>query len=174
VRFVITAEWKENHLLRLILAAFLVYVCIFWVTNALLYFARMGLSYESVVAHYQGDAARFLTPRSYLVLLEISHAHLFAMGILLLTMTHLVLFVPIGIQTKAALIIASFLSALLDEAGSWLVRFVHPGFAYVKILGFVGLEVTLGLMIAIVGYAVWRTPPNAYRGQAQSQARQAG
>ncbi|NKB16323.1 MAG: hypothetical protein HC774_04740, partial [Sphingomonadales bacterium] len=89
MRFVVTGEWRENHLLRLILASFLVYVVIFWITNALLYFARMGLSYESVVAHYQGDAERFLTPRSYLVLLEISHAHLFAMGILLLTLTHL-------------------------------------------------------------------------------------
>ncbi len=163
MRFVVTGEWRENHLLRLILASFLVYVVIFWITNALLYFARMGLSYESVVAHYQGDAAQYLSPRSYLVLLEISHAHLFAMGILLLTLTHLVLFVPIGVPIKAALIVAAFVSALLDEAGGWLIRFGHPAFAYVKILGFAGLEITLGVMIAIVGYGVWRTPTNAYR-----------
>jgi hypothetical protein len=163
MRFVVTGEWRENHLLRLILASFLVYVVIFWITNALLYFARMGLSYESVVAHYQGDAERFLTPRSYLVLLEISHAHLFAMGVLLLTLTHLVLFVPLAVSTKAILIVAAFVSALLDEAGGWLIRFVHPGFAYVKILGFLGLEITLGAMIGIVGYGVWRTPVNAYR-----------
>ena len=86
-----------------------------------------------------------------------------AMGILLLTLTHLVLFVPLAVPTKAALIVAAFASALLDEAGGWLTRFVHPGFAYVKILGFAGLEITLGLMIVIVGYGVWRTPANAYR-----------
>jgi hypothetical protein len=166
MRFVITAEWKENHLLRLILAAFLVYVLIFWATNALLYFARMDLTYGSVVEYYRGNVEAFRSPRSYLVLLEISHAHLFAMAILLMTMTHLVLFVPLSVPFKAAIIVGAFTSALLDEAGGWLVRFVHPGFAYAKILGFVGLELTLGIMLAAVGYSVWRTPPNAYRGPA--------
>jgi hypothetical protein len=74
-----------------------------------------------------------------------------------------VLFVPLGVPTKAALIVAAFVSALLDEAGGWLTRFVHPAFAYVKILGFAGLEITLGVMIGIVGYGVCRTPANAYR-----------
>ena len=50
-----------------------------------------------------------------------------------------------------------------NEAGGWLTRFVHPAFAYVKILGFAGLEITLGVMIGIVGYGVCRTPANAYR-----------
>jgi hypothetical protein len=163
MRFVVTGEWRENHLLRLILAAFLVYVLLFWVTNALLYFARMDLTYASVVEHYRGAEARFLQPRSYLVLLEISHFHLFAMGILILTMTHLVLFVPLSVGTKAALIVGAFATALLDEAGGWLTRFVHPAFAYVKIAGFVGLEATLAIMLAVVGYGVVRTPANAYR-----------
>ncbi len=165
MRFVVTAEWRENHLLRLILAAFLVYGVIFWASNWLLYFARMGLTYESVVEFYRGSEQRFLQPRSYLVLLEISHAHLFAMGILILTLTHLVLFVPLGIPTKAGLIVASFGGALLDEAGGWLTRFAHPTFAYVKITGFLALQTSLGAMLIVVGWAVWRTPPNAYRGR---------
>jgi hypothetical protein len=163
MRFVVTGEWKQNDLLRLILAAFLIYVFIFWVTNALLYFARMNLSYASVVEFYRGHEERFLQPRSYLVLLEISHAHLFAMGILLLTLTHLVLFVPLATTTKAVLIVTAFGSALLDEAGGWLTRFVHPGFAFAKIAGFLGLEITLGVMLAVVGYALWETPEDAYR-----------
>lgn len=163
MRFVITAEWRENHLLRLILGAFLIYGIIFWVTNALLYFGRMDFSYASVVEFYLGAEDRFLQPRSYLVLLEISHAHLFAMGILLLTLTHLVLFVPLSIPSKAVLIVASFGTALLDEAAGWLIRFVHPGFAYAKIIGFIGLQLSLGVMLCVVAAAVWRTPPNAYR-----------
>jgi hypothetical protein len=163
MRFVITAEWRENHLLRVILAAFLLYGLVFWLTNWLLFFARMELSYTSVVEFYRGDEKRFLEPRSYIVLLEISHAHLFAMGILLLTVTHLLLFVPLSVPAKMVLIVASFTGALLDEAGGWLVRFVHPGFAYAKISGFLMLQIALGVMLAIVGYGVWYTPPNAYR-----------
>ena len=164
MRFVVTAEWRENHLLRLILAAFLFYAAIFWATNCLLYFARMDLTYASVVQFYRGAEERFLQPRSYLVLLEISHAHLFAMGILILTLTHLVLFVPLRVRVKALLIVTSFGGALLDEAGGWLTRFAHPHFAYVKILGFLTLQTSLAAMVLTVGWAVWRTPPNAYRG----------
>lgn len=163
MRFVVTGEWRQNDLLRLILGAFLIYVLILWVTNALLYFARMDLTYASVVEFYRGTEASFRQPRSYLVLLEVSHAHLFAMGILILTLTHLVLFVPIGQTTKALVIVVSFASALIDEASGWLTRFVHPGFAYVKIAGFLGLEISLAVMIGIVAYAVWRVPANDYR-----------
>jgi len=167
MRFVITGEWKENHLLRVILAAFLVYVLVFWLTNWLLFFSRMSLSYASVAEFYRGSEARFLEPRSYVVLLEISHAHLFAMGILLLTVTHLLLFAPLPVPLKLLLVVASFAGALLDEAGGWLIRFVHPAFAYVKIAGFLTLQGTLGIMLAAVGYSVLRTPPNAYRNGAR-------
>jgi hypothetical protein len=164
VRFVVTAEWRENHLLRLILAGFLVFVTLLWVTNGLLFFSQMSLTPASVVAFYRGSEAAFTQPRSFKVLLEISHFHLFAMGILVLTMTHLVLFAPIGVPTKAWLILASFSGALADEAAGWLVRYVHPGFAWLKLAGFVTLQVSLGAMIVIVAWAVWKTPPNAYRG----------
>jgi len=50
----------------------------------------------------RGSDAAFTQPRSFKVLLEISHFHLFAMGILVLTMTHLVLFAPIGVDAAIA------------------------------------------------------------------------
>ena len=165
MRFVVTGEWKQNDLLRLVLAGFLVYVTIFWIVNFLLFFAHMDLSYVSIVEHYRGSEERLTQPRSYKVLLEISHFHLFAMGVLILTMAHLVLFVPLSPRAKAFLVIASFTTALIDEASSWLIRFVHPGFAWAKMLGFVGLQTSLGLMIAAVSWAVWVTPPNDYGGR---------
>ena len=164
MRFVVTGEWRQNHLLRLILACFLVFVVLLWVTNAVLFLGQMGFSYGGVVRHYLGDEAAFLEPRSFKVLLEISHFHLFAMGILLLTMTHLVLFVPLSGATKAWIIVLSFAGALLDEGSGWLVRYVHPGFAWAKLAGFATLQVTLAAMIGVVGWAVWAAPPNAYRG----------
>jgi hypothetical protein len=164
MRFVVTAEWRENHLLRLILGCFLVFVVLLWVTNTLLFFSQMSFTPASVVAFYRGSDAAFTQPRSFKVLLEISHFHLFAMGILVLTMTHLVLFAPIGMRTKAWLVIVSFASALADEAAGWLVRFGHPVFAWLKLGGFAALQVTLALMIVIVAWAVWKAPPNGYRG----------
>jgi hypothetical protein len=163
MRFVVTGEWRQNQLLRLILAAFLVYVALLWATNAALFFTHMSLSYDAVVEHYRGNESKFLQPRSLKVLLEVSHFHLFAMGVLILTMTHLVLFAPISVAAKTWLVVLSFVSALLDETSSWLIRYVHPGFAYAKMAGFVGLQATLAAMLAIVGWAVAASPPNGYR-----------
>ena len=114
MRFVVTGEWNRNNLLRLIVVLFLIYTVIFWLTNTLLYFHRMGLTYGSVVSYYLGSEERFLQPRSYLGLLEISHFHLFSMGILILTLTHLLLFVPMKVKVKFWLILLSFLGALMD------------------------------------------------------------
>ena len=152
MRFVITGEWSQNRLLQTIVALYSLYVMGLWVTNALLFFNKMNLSYRSVVEYYLGSEERFLSPRSYQGLLEVSHFHLFAMGMLLLVLTHLVLFVPLKNHWKAWLVAVPFLSGLLDEGAGWLVRFVHPGFAYLKIAGFLLLEASL---LALVVLSLW-------------------
>lgn len=162
MRFVITGEWTRNSLLKLIIVFFLLYIAIFWLTNALLYFNKMGLTYQSVVDYYRGSEDKFLQPRSYQGLVEISHFHLFSMGILMLTLTHLLLFVPLHPQAKAVLICLSFSSAFLNEASSWLVRFVHPLFAYLKIASFLALQGSLLAVMGCVLFALWAKTPSAY------------
>ena len=164
MRFTVTPDWRDNRLLRLVLWWFLLFVALLWVTNALLYFAKMSLTPASVRAFYLGDEARFLQPRSYQGMLEISHFHLFAMGILVLTMTHLLLFVPLASRWKAWIVSLAFAGALGDEAAGWLVRFVGPGFAYLKIAAFVTLQTTLAFMVGAVTWALATAQPNAYRG----------
>ena len=152
MRFVVTGEWTRNRLLRTIVVLYAIYVAGLWLTNALLYFSKMGLTPDSVTSYYLGNEEQFLSPRSYQGLLEVSHFHLFAMGMLLLVLTHLMLFVPLGNTLKAGLIVLPFVSALLDEGAGWLVRFVHPGFAYLKIAGFLLLQTSLA---ALVGLSLW-------------------
>jgi hypothetical protein len=152
VRFVVTGEWSRNRLLQTIVVLYVVYVAGLWVTNALLYFSKMSLRYGSVVGYYLGDPDRFLEPRTYQGMLEVSHFHFFAMGMLLLVLTHLMLFVPVRNGVKAWLIALPFLAAGLDEGSGWLVRFVHPGFALLKIAGFLLLQ---GSLLALMGTALW-------------------
>ena len=145
----ITGEWNSNRLLQTIVALYALYVSGLWITNALLYFAKMSLTYQSVVEYYLGSEERFLSPRSYQGLLEVSHFHLFAMGMLLLVLTHLVLFIPLRNSVKAWLVVVPFFSALLDEGAGWLVRFGHPWFAYAKIAGFLLLQTSLALLVIL-------------------------
>jgi len=175
MRFVITGEWSKNRLLQLIIVLFVVYVAALWLTNALLYFHKMGLTYTSVTEYYLGSEEKFLQPRSYQGMLEISHFHLFAMGILLLTLTHLMLFVPLRAEIKPWFIVIPFTAALLDEGGGWLVRFVHPLFAYVKIAGFVILEGSLAVLICVSLWAVFAGTQESYRnGQPQAPKTETG
>jgi hypothetical protein len=162
MRFTITGEWRRNSLLRLIIIGFLLYSSALWITNALLYFNKMGLTYQSVVEYYLGSEERFLQPRSFQGLLEVTHFHMFAMGIFILTLAHLLLFVPLRPRTKLWVICLSFLGGLTDEGAGWLVRFVHPAFAYVKIAGFVLLQVMLAVLIVAVLVVATGSFRNAY------------
>ncbi len=162
MRWFVTGEWTRNRLLQTIVVLYAVYVVALWLTNALLYFDKMGLTYASVVDYYLGSDERFLPPRSYRGLLEVAHFHLFAMGMLLLVMTHLMLFVPIRSHWKAWLIAVPFAAALLDEGASWLVRFVHPGFAYAKIAGFLLLQASLAALVVVSLWAVFTGSQDNY------------
>ena len=154
MRFVITGEWTRNRLLQRIVVLYAIYVAGLWATNAMLYFSKMSLTPGSVVAYYLGAEESFLPARSYEGMLEVAHFHLFAMGMLLLVLTHLMLFVPLPGRVKAWLITLPFLSALLDEGAGWLVRFVSPLFAWAKIAGFLLLQGSLAALVVLSLWAV--------------------
>jgi hypothetical protein len=140
--------------MRLSLGLTLVLLVAFWATNFAMYFSRMGLDPASVVAYYNGSEADFRPPRSAGSMLETAHAHLPMMAVMLLLLTHLVFFVPLARAAKAALTVAAFAFALLDEGGGWLVRFVSPSFASLKVAGFLGLQACLAFLLATLGIAL--------------------
>ncbi|GJM16533.1 MAG: hypothetical protein DHS20C13_18600 [Thermodesulfobacteriota bacterium] len=149
MRFFISADIKKNTLLKLIVAFTVLFFLFLWITNLLLYL-QIGFSYESVVQYYLGSEEDFRPARSYLGMLEEAHFHFFAMAIILVTLNHLILFTKISNFWKLVLILLSYLSALGDIAGGWLIRYVSPEFAYLKIASLIGLQVSLAVLMIIV------------------------
>ena len=135
--------FQNNPLMRLTLGLTLCLLVAFWATNVALYFARMDLHPSSVVAYYNGSEADFRPPRSAASMLETTHMHLPMMGMVLLFLTHLAIFVPAPRGAKIAFIVAAFTGAALEEGGGWLVRFVSPGFAALKVVGFLALQASV-------------------------------
>ena len=154
MRFFVTGEQNRQSLLNSLILMFLVYIALLWISNGMMYFHKMGLTAESVVSYYLGSEQDFSQPKSYQSLLEVSHFHLFAMGMLILTLTHLMLMTNLPLKLKIWISFLIYLSAIADEAGGWLVRYVHPDFAYFKIGSFLLLEFSLATLIVIVGLSL--------------------
>jgi len=155
MKYLQSGGFQSHPLMRLTLGLAIALLAAFWVSNAALYFAHMSLSPASVAAYYRGYEARFMAPRSAESMLEVTHMHLPMFALVLLLLTHLVIFAPLHDARKRAIVITAFGSALLMEAAGWLTRFVHPGFAWLKVVAFVvfqlvlgGLLVGLGIMLA--------------------------
>jgi hypothetical protein len=162
MRFVVTGEWTRNHLLKAIVCCFLAYTLVLWGSNFAMYFAKMNLDPRSVVDYYLGNEELFLKPRSAQGMMEVLHYHAFAMGMLLMTLTHLLLFVPISLRVKAWGICLAFVAGIGDEAAGWAVRFVHPAFAVVKVGCFVLLQSVLAWLMVLVARALLFEQPTAY------------
>jgi hypothetical protein len=156
MRYFVTGEQHRKSLLNTLVLMFLVYIALLWLSNGMMYFHHMDLTPDSVIAYYLGSEEQFTQPRSYQGMLEVSHFHLFSMGMLVLTLTHLMLMTEFSVRLKIWLSSLTYLAALADEAGGWLVRFVHPLFAYFKIAAFVILEFSLAALLITVITALVR------------------
>ena len=119
----------------------------FWVTNFALFFSRLGLTAASIAAYYRGSEADFRPPRTAGAMLEVTHGHLPVMAIVLLLLTHLMIFAPWSRRARITMIAVAFFSALFEEGSGWLVRFVDPRFAWLKLASFWTLQGTLAFLL---------------------------
>lgn len=145
--------FQTQSLMRLTLGLSIALLSLFWVTNLALFVSRLGFTPASIASYYLGSEADYRPPRTAGAMLEVTHAHLPMMALVILLLTHLLIFAPYAKRTRVLLIVGAFLSAALDEGAGWLVRFVHPGFAIVKLAAFVSLQGILGFLL--VGLALF-------------------
>jgi len=146
----------QNHpLMRLTLAFTLLFLVGLWATNFMMYFSKMALTKASIVHYYLGSEADFTLPRTYQSMLEVTHFHLPMMAVVILLLTHLVIFAPFPNGVKVGVIATSFLSGFLNEGSDWLIRFVNPNFAYLKIACFISFQVMLAFLIISLGWFLY-------------------
>lgn len=156
MKYMQTGGFQSNPLMRLTLTWTLVFAAGLWATNMAMYFQRMSLAPASVQAYYLGSAEEYSQPRSAASLLEVSHAHLATMGVMILLLTHLAIFAPWEDRTKKWVIGLGFGSSLLGEASGWLVRFASPSFAILKVACFVAFQSVLALLIGVLGTFLYK------------------
>jgi hypothetical protein len=170
VKYMLNGAYRGPLLVRLTLSCTLGFIALLWVTNVLLYFQHMGLQPASVVHYYRGSEQDFTAPRSYGSMLEVAHAHFAMMAMVLLLLTHLAIFIPWPARARVALVLGTFAGALLEESGGWLVRFVGPEFAVVKIAGFLVLQAGLAILVLGLAWHLNRRPPITAAGEPGQRA----
>ncbi len=162
MKYMKSGGFEKHPLMRLTLTWSAVFFLGLWVTGFFFYFTRMGLSPDSVVAHYLGSESEFMPARTFGSMLEVTHYHLAMIGVITLLLTHLAIFLPFGRRTKVWLIAVTFGSALLNEVSGWLVRFVNPGFAYLKIVSFITFQASFGFLLFALLVFLWRHPASRH------------
>jgi PilZ domain-containing protein len=153
--------FQRNPMMRLTLGFSLSLLMVFWISGWAMYFQHMDLRPASVVDYYNGNEAEFRNPQSAASMTETLHIHMAMMSMVLLMLTHLVIFIPMARLTKVLLISVTFLSAFAEEGGGWLVRFVSPSFAPVKILGMLGLQAAMAILMGLLGAFLLRADRRA-------------
>jgi hypothetical protein len=161
MKYMSSGGFAANPLMRVTLLLTLGVLFALWITNAALYLTRMGLDPRTVVAHYRGSEEAFVNPRTFGSMLEVTHAHLATMAVVVLLLTHLGIFLPWSPRAKLAGIVLPFTFLLLGEAASWLVRWVAAEFAILKVVSFLGFQISLLLLLA--GLARLLAAPQAGR-----------
>lgn len=147
MKYMVNGSFQNQNLMKLTLLLTLIFLVGFWFTNFALYFAKMDFSPQSIRDYYLGSEEQFRLPRTYQSMLEVTHSHLPMMALVVLLLTHLLIFAPYKLKTKIGLILGGFLFALLNESAGWLVRFVNPAFAWLKVTAFIAFQSILGFLI---------------------------
>jgi hypothetical protein len=166
MKYLQTGGFQGHPLMRLTLLWTLLFMTGLWLTNGFMFLSRMKPTPASVQAYYLGSAEDFSNPRSAASMLETTHAHMPIMGVVVLLLTHLMIFAPYSDSTKRRFISLSFFSAFGGEAAGWLTRFAHPGFAWLKIGCFAAFQACLGWLIVGLGmFLLAPSPGRAGRGR---------
>jgi len=151
MKYMQNGGFQNNPLMRLTVGLALFFLALFVVTNFALYFSKMNLNPASVISYYRGSEEDFHPARSTQSMLEVTHGHLAMMALVFLLLTHLAVFTPLSRRAKVSLIVSAFVSGLTDEGSGWLVRFVHPEFAWLKVISFVTLQAILLILLFRIG-----------------------
>ncbi|MGB5964116.1 MAG: hypothetical protein WBG65_01115 [Sulfurimonadaceae bacterium] len=142
---------------RIAIAYFTLFGTLLLASGMVLFFSKIGFSYEAVQSYYLGNEALFTSPKSSYGLLEVALPHLGSMGLFIMVTGHFFLFTTKQKkQHVIKIVIGLFIVALLDIFSGFLIVEGWTLFIWVKLLAF-GVLQLLGLyLLWLLFSAVWQ------------------
>lgn len=149
---------NANRETKLVYTFFLCFVALGFVTIGIYQSRIIGWGMPQLIAHYLGDENQMMFPKEFLQLLETSHAHAFMMGIIYLTLAHILIACRIRPFWKKLLIYMGFLVTAIDLIGPWLIRYVSKDFAALLLGGWIWMWVIYLSYLVIPLIDMWLIP----------------
>ena len=142
---------------RIAIAWFALFGALLLASGMVLFFSKIGFSYEAVKSYYLGSEVLFINPKSSYGLLETALPHLGSMGLFIMVTGHFFLFTTKQQKQHAIKIVISlFIVALLDIFSGFLIVEGWTFFVWIKLLAF-GILQLLGLyLLWLLFSAVWQ------------------
>ena len=150
---------NANRETKLVYTFFLIFIALGFITIGVYQAHIIGWGMPQIIAHYLGDESQMMFPKEFLQLLEISHAHAFMMGIIYLTLAHILIACRIRPFWKQLLIYMGFLATAIDLAGPWLIRYVSKDFAVLLLSGWLWMWLIYAAYLIIPLFDMWIIPP---------------
>lgn len=142
---------RNENVLKPVLAFFAITILVQCVSGVLLFAVKLGFTPESIAGFYLGAEEKFIMPKTFAGLLEITVPHLGAAGAVIFILGHLVsVFARGGRRFMNFILYTCFISAAAGMSAGYLIRFVHPGFIFLKLLSFMLFEFTFAAMILML------------------------
>lgn len=157
MKYMQNGGFNRNPMMSTTLMLTMLFILGFVAVNFLIFFSKMDLTPTSIASYYLGNEEEFRPARSYQSMIETTHSHLPMMALVLLLLTHLVIFTPFSKMGKYIFIFTAFLSGLINEGSNYLIRFVSPDFAWLKIVAFLLLQGSLLFLVTILALFIIQT-----------------
>ncbi len=142
---------------RQAIAYFALFGVLLLASGMVLFFSKIGFSYEAVQSYYLGNEALYINPKSSYGLLEVAFPHLGAMGLFIMVTGHFLLFSDKRRKRQAKKVAtALFVVAFLEIFSGFLIVEGLAFFIWIKLITFALLQL-LGLyLLWLLFTALWQ------------------
>ncbi len=147
-------EPPERTILYALVFIFAVSTILFSFLNFFLFLAKLGLSPSSIADYYAGNPEKFIRPKSLEGLLLVTVPHTLAMAVYLFTLIHFAFFT--NVKRKVTLSITTLSFAIVDNFAGLFVRYFGELFAYIKLISFAGLSLSMIFLSLTVSASIVR------------------
>jgi hypothetical protein len=146
---------NANPETKLIYTFFLFFTMIGLITLALMQVKAIGWSPDAISTYYLGNEESMRMAKSLSSMTFTTHFHSFVMGVVYLTLAHILVATEISASLKKILILGGFFAIGLDLVTPWLVRYVSGGFSALLLVSWVGEWVFFVLAGYFPFYDMW-------------------